>query len=48
MKLEHIKDVYDLMRYCHMPVWCQREVRDMKVGDTYFWVNTRKCFFLKS
>lgn len=24
------------MHYCHMPVWCQRQIRDMKVGDTYF------------
>lgn len=45
MKLEHIKDVYDLMRYCHMPVWCQREVRDMKVGDTYFLGKYKEVLF---
>lgn len=36
MKYSAIKTVYDFMRYCHMPLWCQREIRDMKVGDTYF------------
>ncbi|EAT4546160.1 hypothetical protein IR605_004188 [Salmonella enterica] len=36
MKHDAVKTVYDLMRYCHMPMWCQREVRDMKVGDIYF------------
>ncbi|ECG7524891.1 hypothetical protein FLC00_20295 [Salmonella enterica] len=36
MKHDAVKTVYDLMRYCHMPMWCQREVRYMKVGDIYF------------
>lgn len=36
MNIHSVKTVYDLMHYCHMPLWCQREVRDMKVGDTYF------------
>lgn len=36
MNIRSVKTVYDLMHYCHMPVWCQREIRDMKVGDTYF------------
>lgn len=36
MNIHSVKTVYDLMRYCHMPLWCQREIRDMKVGDTYF------------
>lgn len=36
MNVHSVKTVYDLMRYCHMPLWCQREIRDMKVGDTYF------------
>ncbi len=45
MKLESVITVYDLMRYCHMPVWCQREVRDMKVGDTYLLGRYRKSYF---
>lgn len=36
MNIQSVKTVYDLMHYCHMPVWCQRQIRDMKVGDTYF------------
>lgn len=45
MKLESVITVYDLMRYCHMPVWCQREVRDMKVGDIYLLGRYRKSYF---
>lgn len=35
MKQADIKTVYDLMRYCRMPLWFQRSIRDMKVGDTF-------------
>lgn len=35
MKQANIKTVYDLMRYCRMPLWFQRSIRDMKVGDTF-------------
>lgn len=35
MKISSIKTVYDLMRYCHMPLYFQRSIRDMKVGDTF-------------
>lgn len=35
MKVSSIKTVYDFMRYCHMPLWFQRSIRDMKVGDTF-------------
>ncbi|UDJ88616.1 hypothetical protein IRM71_17720 (plasmid) [Erwinia amylovora] len=45
MKLNSIKDAYDLMHYCHMPVSCQRELRDMKVGDTYFFGQFKECIF---
>lgn len=45
MKIESLRTVYDLMHYCHMPVWCQREVRDMKVGDTYLLGRYRENFF---
>ncbi|HBA8604318.1 TPA: hypothetical protein J1145_004144 [Escherichia coli] len=45
MKVTSIKTVGDLMRYCHMPVWCQREVRDMKVGDIYFLGKYKEVMF---
>lgn len=45
MKIESLRTVYDLMHYCHMPVWCQREVRDMKVGDTYLLGRHRESYF---
>ncbi|SQA60473.1 Uncharacterised protein [Raoultella planticola] len=32
---EFNKTVYDFMRYCRMPLWFQRSIRDMKVGDTF-------------
>lgn len=35
MKASSIKTVYDFMRYCRMPLYFQRSVRDMKVGDTF-------------
>ncbi len=35
MKVSSIKTVYDFMRYCRMPLWFQRSIRDMKVGDTF-------------
>lgn len=35
MKLNNIKTTYDLMKYCKMPSYFQREIRDMKVGDTF-------------
>jgi hypothetical protein len=35
MKVSSIKTVYDLMHYCRMPLWFQRSIRDMKVGDTF-------------
>lgn len=35
MKISSIKTVYDFMRYCRMPLYFQRSVRDMKVGDTF-------------
>ncbi|WP_447885329.1 hypothetical protein [Serratia fonticola] len=35
MKISSIETVYDLMRYCRMPLWFQRSIRDMKVGDTF-------------
>ncbi|EAV3113542.1 hypothetical protein LBA84_004542 [Salmonella enterica] len=35
MKMSSIKTVYDFMRYCRMPLWFQRSIRDMKVGDTF-------------
>lgn len=35
MKMNSIKTVYDFMRYCRMPLWFQRSIRDMKVGDTF-------------
>ena len=45
MKLDAVKTVRDLMRYCHMPVWCQREVRDMRVGDIYFLGKYKEVMF---
>lgn len=42
MKLSSIKTVYDFMSYCRMPLWCQRQIRDMKVGDIYFLGKNRK------
>lgn len=36
MKLDSIKTVYDFMSYCKMNKFFQRDIRDMKVGDTYF------------
>ncbi|MGQ3665408.1 hypothetical protein [Citrobacter braakii] len=36
MNIKTIKNMYDFMQYCRMPVWCQRTVRDMKIGDTFF------------
>lgn len=36
MKLSSVETVYDFMRYCRMPLYCQREIRDMKVGDIYY------------
>lgn len=36
MKLNSVKTVYDLMTYCKMNKFFQRDIRDMKVGDTYF------------
>ncbi|MCU6244020.1 hypothetical protein [Enterobacter asburiae] len=36
MKISSIKTVYDFMRYCRMPLSCQRTIRDMKVGDTFY------------
>lgn len=35
MKMSSVKTVYDFMRYCRMPLWFQRSIRDMKVGDTF-------------
>lgn len=35
MKMSSIKTVYDFMRYCRMPLYFQRSIRDMKVGDTF-------------
>lgn len=35
MKVNSIKTVYDFMRFCRMPLWFQRSIRDMKVGDTF-------------
>lgn len=35
MKLSSIKTVYNFMHYCRMPLWFQRSIRDMKVGDTF-------------
>lgn len=35
MKLCEIKTAYDFMRYCRMPLCFQRNIRDMKVGDTF-------------
>ncbi|EKQ9129702.1 hypothetical protein QKX98_004175 [Salmonella enterica] len=35
MKVSSLKTVYDFMRYCRMPLWFQRSIRDMKVGDTF-------------
>lgn len=35
MKVSSIKTVYDFMRFCRMPLWFQRSIRDMKVGDTF-------------
>ncbi|HDX9051752.1 TPA: hypothetical protein ACHJX8_004429 [Yersinia enterocolitica] len=35
MKLSSLITVYDFMRYCRMPLWFQRSIRDMKVGDTF-------------
>ncbi|EBR7327593.1 hypothetical protein CAQ99_21155 [Salmonella enterica] len=35
MKASSILTVYDFMRYCRMPLWFQRSIRDMKVGDTF-------------
>ncbi|MDI2051569.1 hypothetical protein [Klebsiella pneumoniae] len=35
MKVSSIKTVFDFMRYCRMPLWFQRSIRDMKVGDTF-------------
>lgn len=36
MKLSSVKTVYDFMQFCRMPLWCQRQIRDMKIGDIYF------------
>lgn len=36
MRLKSVKTVYDLMTYCKMNKFFQRDIRDMKVGDTYF------------
>lgn len=35
MKVNSIKTVYDFMCFCRMPLWFQRSIRDMKVGDTF-------------
>ena len=35
MNIRSIKTVYDFMQYCRMPLWCQRTVRDMKIGDIF-------------
>ncbi|HCA3439633.1 TPA: hypothetical protein MO340_004195 [Salmonella enterica subsp. salamae serovar 35:g,m,s,t:-] len=36
MNIQKVKNVYDFMQYCRMPLWYQRTVRDMKVGDIFF------------
>lgn len=35
MKMNSIRTVFDFMRYCKMPLWFQRPIKDMKVGDTF-------------
>ncbi|QBY46423.1 hypothetical protein QE197_22810 (plasmid) [Arsenophonus nasoniae] len=35
MKMSSINTIYDFMRYCRMPLYFQRSIRDMKVGDTF-------------
>ena len=36
MKLNSIKTVYAFMSYCRMNKYFQRDIQDMKIGDTYF------------
>lgn len=35
MNVNSIKIVYDFMAYCRMPLWFQRKIKDMKIGDTF-------------
>lgn len=35
MKVNSISTVFDFMRYCKMPLWFQRPIKDMKVGDIF-------------
>lgn len=35
MNISVIKTAYDFMQYCRMPLFFQRTIRDMKVGDAY-------------
>lgn len=35
MKMDSIRTVFDFMRYCKMPLWFQRPIKEMKVGDIF-------------